>query len=319
MEFRTPDTKKKKFNVFDLFRDIEKLYGVLYMLLLVFIIYLGTRYVHTLDYNKLYSAPLLLSADTNMRVDQPVKRGAITPPVDIIKYSTPSPELIAHGKELYDQNCASCHGATGAGDGTAGATLNPPPRNFVDPSKQVWKHGPKVSQMYITLQEGIPNTGMASFNIIPPEDRFAIIQYVQTFNPTYPKDNPEEVASLDQKYQLSQGGKLPNQIPLKLAMELQTLNYDTLKADLNAISWSVDNDKSDTGAVIFSQLVSNKTKALNALASSMIWTTSPEDFIKFLQTDPVDKGFKASLYQESNERMNMVYQYLKNVFAKNRV
>lgn len=39
----------------------------------------------------------------------------------------------AAGKALYDGKgaCASCHGATGAGDGAAAAALNPKPTDFV--------------------------------------------------------------------------------------------------------------------------------------------------------------------------------------------
>lgn len=36
------------------------------------------------------------------------------------------------GKAKYMQLCASCHGATGAGDGPASAALKPKPRNFGD-------------------------------------------------------------------------------------------------------------------------------------------------------------------------------------------
>lgn len=34
------------------------------------------------------------------------------------------------GKTLFDVNCMSCHGPTGAGDGPVGVALQPPPRNF---------------------------------------------------------------------------------------------------------------------------------------------------------------------------------------------
>jgi mono/diheme cytochrome c family protein len=36
----------------------------------------------------------------------------------------------AAGKAKFDIFCASCHGATGAGDGPVAAAANPPPRNF---------------------------------------------------------------------------------------------------------------------------------------------------------------------------------------------
>lgn len=314
MEFRDDKTKKKTFNVYDLFRDIEKLYGVLYMLLLVFIVYLGSKYVQTLDYNKLFYAPGLLAADTNMRVQQPVKKGTLTPPVDVMKFSTPSPELIAKGKELYTTNCVSCHGETGAGNGPAGATLVPPPRNFVNP--QTWRHGPKVANMYVTLQEGIPNTGMASFSNISPEDRFAIIHYVRTFNPTYPKDSPDSLAILDEKYSLAKGVKSPNQIPLNLAMELEVLNSDTVSHNLNEIAYQIRESRTDSAAVILRSIISNQSKSLYSLASNMKWTESPDEFVKFLETDPVDKGFKATVYQLIPENANKVYQYLKNLFVK---
>lgn len=42
----------------------------------------------------------------------------------------------AAGKAIYDDKgaCATCHGATGAGDGVASAALNPKPASFVIPA-----------------------------------------------------------------------------------------------------------------------------------------------------------------------------------------
>lgn len=38
----------------------------------------------------------------------------------------------AKGKASFDQLCASCHGASGKGDGPAAAALNPKPKDLVD-------------------------------------------------------------------------------------------------------------------------------------------------------------------------------------------
>src|SRR3954468_15765210 len=43
-----------------------------------------------------------------------------------------APPDIARGAALYAQNCASCHGVAGRGDGAAAAALNPKPVNFTD-------------------------------------------------------------------------------------------------------------------------------------------------------------------------------------------
>lgn len=42
----------------------------------------------------------------------------------------PSPDNLAKGKDLFNANCAPCHGTGGAGDGPAAASLNPKPADF---------------------------------------------------------------------------------------------------------------------------------------------------------------------------------------------
>lgn len=70
----------------------------------------------------------------------------------------PTAQDIDSGKKLFRQNCASCHGATGEGDGPAGANLFPPPANVVAASKS-----PMASDSYLlwTISEGGAPTGSA--------------------------------------------------------------------------------------------------------------------------------------------------------------
>ncbi len=57
---------------------------------------------------------------------------------DVSKYAPPNADEIkitgdaAKGAATYKMFCASCHGATGKGDGAAAAALNPKPRDFAD-------------------------------------------------------------------------------------------------------------------------------------------------------------------------------------------
>ncbi|SRR5579884_2389359 len=45
----------------------------------------------------------------------------------------PTSANLAEGKTLFNANCAPCHGASGAGDGPAAASLNPKPADFKTP------------------------------------------------------------------------------------------------------------------------------------------------------------------------------------------
>lgn len=46
------------------------------------------------------------------------------------------PEAETEARYLFESTCAICHGATGHGDGTAAANLNPKPRNYSDKAWQ---------------------------------------------------------------------------------------------------------------------------------------------------------------------------------------
>lgn len=90
-----------------------------------------------------------------------------------------SAENFKAGQELYKQNCAACHGATGLGDGPAGANLNPPPPNIAAASKT-----PMASDGYLywTIAEGgVPlQTAMPPFkNTLNPDQIWKIIIFLR--------------------------------------------------------------------------------------------------------------------------------------------
>ncbi len=115
-------------------------------------------------------------------------------PVDVKKVFAGTPEMKEKGKVLYTQNCATCHGTNGHGDGPAAAALNPKPRNFTQDA--AWKNGRKLSQIFKTLTEGLPGTPMPSFAGLGVEDRFALAHYVQSLGATPPQDSESDIADL---------------------------------------------------------------------------------------------------------------------------
>jgi high-affinity iron transporter len=111
-----------------------------------------------------------------------VKADTVLSTDDFTKLMQSSAEQVAHGKALFDTNCAVCHGPGGQGDGVGGAALNPKPRNFHGPVS-AWTNGDSVKAMYVTLTFGVPGTGMASYKALPPQDRLALIHFLHTWTP----------------------------------------------------------------------------------------------------------------------------------------
>lgn len=200
----------------NLLKNPIRLFGWIYPYLLLTFLVIGIIYLKNLDsvsFNEL-SPVLTDSLAQPSKIE--MKKGGILPAVDLTKIKSPGDDMIAKGKELFDTNCQSCHGADGKGDGPGGAALNPKPRNFHD--TEGWTNGRELPDMYKTLQEGVPNTGMVAYEYLPPSDRLAIIEYIRTFA-DFPEVTDEQISTLDQTYNLSAGTEVPNQIPVSLAID----------------------------------------------------------------------------------------------------
>jgi mono/diheme cytochrome c family protein len=63
----------------------------------------------------------------------------------------PTADDLASGRALYASNCATCHGPRGAGDGEAGAALDPPPANLAFASR---RRMATDAYLYWTIAEG---------------------------------------------------------------------------------------------------------------------------------------------------------------------
>lgn len=85
-----------------------------------------------------------------------------------------SSESLARGNEVFQQNCAPCHGASGDGRGPVAATLLPLPANFR--LKQ-----PDFDYILQVVSEGVPGTGMPAWkNQVSEPDRRALAGFVRS-------------------------------------------------------------------------------------------------------------------------------------------
>jgi caa(3)-type oxidase subunit IV len=135
---------------------------------------------------------------------------------DQMKLIKPTPELVAKGKAIFDVQCVTCHGTQGLGDGIGAAGLNPKPRNF---HSGYWRYGGAPTRIFHTLTNGSPGTGMAAYNNLSIETRYALAHYVRTFATNPP---PETEADLKEAG-LVAGGKpqevAHQEIPIEMAMD----------------------------------------------------------------------------------------------------
>jgi len=113
-----------------------------------------------------------------------VEKAATSSEIDLAILKTSTPELVAKGQQLFQINCASCHGPEGKGDGSRAAELNPRPRNYYN---EEFKFGALPEQIFNTVSGGSPGTSMPGFALLPAGDRWALVHFVRSQIPNPPQ------------------------------------------------------------------------------------------------------------------------------------
>ncbi|GAB3384980.1 cytochrome c/FTR1 family iron permease [Massilia agri] len=82
---------------------------------------------------------------------------------------------LARGAALYQAQCASCHGAAGAGDGALAAKLEPKPIAFTDEERA---RSRSLMALYQVISQGVEGTSMPAFAGLSEHDRWSLAFYV---------------------------------------------------------------------------------------------------------------------------------------------
>ncbi len=103
-------------------------------------------------------------------------------------------EILNRGRNVYQAQCAICHGENGDGNGMAAHMFRIQPRDF--------RHGlfkfrstpsgslPTDEDLFQTVTQGLRWTGMVGRADLPEGDRKAVVVYLKTFSPRFATERP---------------------------------------------------------------------------------------------------------------------------------
>ncbi|HEY7534860.1 MAG TPA: cytochrome c, partial [Thermodesulfobacteriota bacterium] len=162
---------------------------------------------------------------------------------DITPYPENHPSFRA-GMDLYERNCAQCHGVLGAGNGSLASGIKPPPTSFTDGNTI---GGLSPFKIYNTMSFGIEGTAMPSFKNFSEMDKWDVAFYVLSLR--YSQKESEEGKKI------FNASGIPDSI--KEPKTLATLSDDELSDKLNPY---LRNDKDLPGVVAFLRRDNIETK-----------------------------------------------------------
>ena len=87
--------------------------------------------------------------------------------------------VLTQGKQIYDNQCAACHGPAGKGDGPAAAALNPKPANLTD---KAFMQGMPVDCHFYLVSEGVKGTGMPPWKSLGDDSIWKVLIYERSFS-----------------------------------------------------------------------------------------------------------------------------------------
>ncbi|HMU21884.1 MAG TPA: cytochrome c/FTR1 family iron permease [Sphingorhabdus sp.] len=150
-------------------------------------------------------------------------------PVPLAPRSIPD---LAKGAKLYSENCTSCHGANGNGQGPLARGMTPPPIAFTDRERARQR---SLFALYQVIDQGLEGTAMPSFAQMSDEDRWALAFYVGGFA-FNDRETGEEIwkANTNLRQQLPNLETLAGMTPAALARTQGDAKADAVIAHLRA-------------------------------------------------------------------------------------
>jgi high-affinity iron transporter len=200
--------------------------------------------------------------------------------LDELPGRTPS---LARGAEVYRQNCAGCHGLSGAGDGPLAKGLDPPAADLTDRAALL-DQSPLDYYRRITI--GVVGTAMPAFETrLPPDDRWAAALYASLLR--LPPGKGEVPADL-QSFSVS--GRMSDAELLATLAERDTSS--TALARVAAVRGFQADATAAANAEVFAK-VRDQLDSAYALARRGDSSASSQAFGAYMTFEEVERGVRA--------------------------
>lgn len=289
-------------------------FGLIYPVIIAGILIAGKFYVDNMATIERNMTPPAKTNIPDYSKDLLPKKGMVLAGIELDILTNPDEELLAKGKELYTSTCASCHGDAGKGDGVAGASMNPKPRDFT--TTEGWTNGRKFEDFYKTLEEGIVANGMVSYSYMPPKDRIALIHYIRkNFGSDYPETTEEDIQTLDMTYKLTEGMTTSPQIPVAQAEEIIQKDQSKMMKDVEMLSKAVQNDRIYQEAATFKSATYSVRKAMTVLSKDLTWIDDTDKMLDVITSNVGENGFNVEALKIDKEKWDAVRKYLALKFS----
>jgi high-affinity iron transporter len=219
-------------------------------------------------------------------IDERVRRltGSLSRRLNVVLDEIPNQEpSLARGSVVYQQNCASCHGTMGTGDGPLAKGLEPPPANLTDRSVLL-NQSPLDYYRRITI--GVVGTAMPAFETrLAPEDRWAAAVYATLLRLPPPAGNvPAALQSFPTTGRMSD-------TELLAALGERDTSAGAL-ARVAAVRAFQPDATADVNAQVFSQ-VRVQLDSTYALARRGDTSASTHAFDAYMTFEQVERGVRA--------------------------
>ena len=184
---------------------------------------------------------------------------------------------LAKGRTIYQQSCASCHGALGMGDGPAATGMNPAPPALGSDTAMA---GTSPATMFRIVSVGVTGTPMPAFGgTLSADERWDVVAYVTTLRAK--SDQPLEGEGLYLQRCASCHGTANG--PATFARALTKL-----PPEIAALPWQAERSDEQLNAVI-----RNGVPGTAMPASPDLSTAQTRSLVAYLRTLPVRAGAPA--------------------------